>query len=324
MRRLTLTQHQINLGLMISLCVTSFAQTLIFYVKGGQSQFIAFGSGGLILLVLSITYWRGWEPARYLTVLTLLSFVVNFLEEPFLSQSIAPEIFLPPVVALILVEPIWVIIVGMLVIAGVGLRSGGDTVYLVPDNLVTYIMVVGGMVLSRLAVDNAHRLSEANERANQAQAAAEQRAEMLDQRNQELHALLVENTIQRDAIHDLTVPLLPIADQMLVLPLVGTLDDNRLLQIKARALQTIHERKAHTLIIDVTGVTIIDTPVARRMIALFNAVNLLGARVVLVGIRSEVAQTLIQLEVDLSALTIARDVQAALAQVWDKTAVPRR
>ncbi|WP_129630707.1 STAS domain-containing protein [Candidatus Oscillochloris fontis] len=313
MNTIALTQRQINLGLLIFLSVSSLAQALIFVIKGGQNQIIAFGIGGIILLVLCIAYWRGWEPARYLAVITVVGFVASFLQEPFLSQSMAPEIFLPPVVALILAEPIWVVATGVLLLTVVGLRTGGETTYLEIDNLITYMMVVVGMVLSRLSVDTARRLSEANERANQARVAADQRAEALAQRNEELHALLVENAAQRNAIRDLTVPLLPIADQVLVLPLVGTLDNERLGFIEERALKTIHERHVSTLIIDLTGITVVDTDVARRLIVLVNAVNLLGTQVLLAGIRSEVAQTLVELRIDFGRLTIVRDIHAALA-----------
>jgi rsbT co-antagonist protein RsbR len=317
---LRLSQRQINFGLMIFLTLTCFAQE-VFFVSIGNPLVVAYGIATLVCAALALAYRRGWEPARFAIVITSVVLIAVFLEEPFLTHNLALEIFFPPVVALILTRPVWVVGSGVLLIGLIAVRTGGQTNYLSFDNLVTYFMIIGGMVFSRLAIDNAERLAEANTQAESARSEAEQRAIELEQRNAELQSLLAENAAQREAIRELNVPLLPVANDTLVLPLVGLLDATRLLLVQERMLATVYERRAHAVIIDVTGVPMIDAQAAHGLAELIQAVRLLGARVLLVGIRSNVAEALVGLELELNELSVDRDVQAALAHLWGTTSV---
>ncbi len=88
----------------------------------------------------------------------------------------------------------------------------------------------------------------------------------------------------------------------------------RLLHMQERTLERISETGARRLVIDVTGVPIVDTLVAQGLISIVQMARLLGATVTLVGIRPEVAQTLVQLGVQIGDVQTFRDLQAALAQ----------
>lgn len=126
--------------------------------------------------------------------------------------------------------------------------------------------------------------------------------------------LLSENALQRAAIRELSVPILPVSGSTLVIPLVGVFDTPRLLHMQERTLERISETGARRLVIDVTGVPIVDTLVAQGLISIVQMARLLGATVTLVGIRPEVAQTLVQLGVQIGDVQTFRDLQAALAQ----------
>jgi PAS domain S-box-containing protein len=117
-------------------------------------------------------------------------------------------------------------------------------------------------------------------------------------------ALLQEQIIraQQDALAELSTPLLMISDTTMVMPLVGTVDSRRVGQIMDTLLNGVAASRASTVIMDITGVAIVDTQVANAFIRASQAVSLLGAQVVLTGIRPEVAQTLVQLGVDLRAI----------------------
>lgn len=124
--------------------------------------------------------------------------------------------------------------------------------------------------------------------------------------------LLEENEQQRQAIRELSVPVLPIDAHTLVMPLIGALDSQRLIDAQDQALGAIERTHARRLLLDITGVPVVDTQVAKGVIELVHAARLLGAQVVLVGIRPEVAQTVIGLGLDLRDIPTYADLQVAL------------
>ena len=126
--------------------------------------------------------------------------------------------------------------------------------------------------------------------------------------------LIHENDRQRATIRDLSVPILPIGQATLLLPLVGELDAVRLEFVRDQALKAIHHSSARTLLIDITGVTMLDQQVANGLIVLGQAAGLLGVEVALVGVRAEAANILVGLNIDVARLRTYRDLEVALAQ----------
>jgi rsbT co-antagonist protein RsbR len=118
---------------------------------------------------------------------------------------------------------------------------------------------------------------------------------------------------QRTIVRDLSVPVIPISATTLVLPLVGALDSDRLEHLQARALQAVEHRRARALVLDITGVPVVDSLVAEGLLGVVRAAQLLGATVMLVGIRPEVAQTIVELGLPFGAIHTFSDLQAALA-----------
>lgn len=118
---------------------------------------------------------------------------------------------------------------------------------------------------------------------------------------------------QRAVISALHVPILPLTEAALVLPLVGTLDGERLRLAQERALQAIQERAARYLLLDITGVPLIDTQVAQGLIEVVRATQLLGCQVVLVGIRPEVAQSIVGLGLDFGTIMVQSTLQSGIA-----------
>ncbi|HJZ50359.1 MAG TPA: substrate-binding domain-containing protein [Roseiflexaceae bacterium] len=117
---------------------------------------------------------------------------------------------------------------------------------------------------------------------------------------------------QRSMIQELSTPIIPISDQIMVLPLIGTIDSARAHQIMESMLTTISQRQAAVLIIDITGVAVVDTSVAHHLLQAARAAQLLGTLVILVGISPEVAQTVVQLGVDLSGIPTYSSLQFGL------------
>lgn len=118
---------------------------------------------------------------------------------------------------------------------------------------------------------------------------------------------------QQAALRELSTPLIPLSDEVLLMPLIGMIDALRAQQILETLLQGMTDHRAKTVIMDITGVQIVDTHVANALIQAAQAVRLLGARVVLTGIRPEVAQTLVGLGVDLGTIVTYSSLQSGIA-----------
>ena len=129
----------------------------------------------------------------------------------------------------------------------------------------------------------------------------------------EQERLLAENRQQRETIREMSVPVLPVTDSTLVMPLVGDLDSERLRRLQDQALKAIEHSSARTLILDITGVPIVDSQIAQGLIAVVQAARLLGTEVLLVGIRPEVAQAIVALGLNLLGLRTYNDLQSALS-----------
>lgn len=118
---------------------------------------------------------------------------------------------------------------------------------------------------------------------------------------------------QEARLHELASPLIPIADTVVLMPLIGTMDSGRAQQMMETLLTGVAQQNAHLAIIDITGVSVIDTQVAQALIQTAQAVKLLGAQVMLTGIRPQVAQTLVQLGADLPGIVTYGTLQSGIA-----------
>ncbi len=117
---------------------------------------------------------------------------------------------------------------------------------------------------------------------------------------------------QRQALRELSTPIVPISDEIIAMPLTGSIDTARAQQIMEALLTAISHYQAEVVIIDITGVPVVDTGVANHLLQTAQAARLLGARVVLTGIAPEVAQTIVSLGVDLSSIVTRGDLQSGI------------
>jgi rsbT co-antagonist protein RsbR len=134
-------------------------------------------------------------------------------------------------------------------------------------------------------------------------------------RSDEQARLLGEIQQQRITLRELSVPVIPISASTLIMPLVGALDSLRLQHIQEQALRALEHKSARYLVLDITGVPIVDSQVAQGLISVVQAARLLGAQVLLVGIRPEVAQAIVGLGLDLREIYTTSDLQSALSHI---------
>ncbi len=118
----------------------------------------------------------------------------------------------------------------------------------------------------------------------------------------------------RNAMAELTTPILEIWDDVLAMPVIGVVDSRRSADMMERLLREVEHKQCRFVIIDITGVEVIDTATADHFIKIVNAVGILGARCVLTGARGAVAQTLASLGMDLGPLVTLRNMKHALRE----------
>lgn len=106
-------------------------------------------------------------------------------------------------------------------------------------------------------------------------------------------------SLQRMALQELSAPLIPVIDRITIMPLIGTIDTDRAKLIMENLLEGVIRHNAEVVLIDITGVPVVDTMVAHHIIQAADAVRLIGSTCILVGIRPEIAQTIVNLGIDL-------------------------
>jgi rsbT co-antagonist protein RsbR len=141
---------------------------------------------------------------------------------------------------------------------------------------------------------------------------------VLEQTREELHDKSEQLDAQRRTIRELGTPILPVHEGVLVMPLVGIIDSNRATQVMETLLEAISAHQADIVILDITGVPLVDTSVANYILQAARATRLIGARVVLVGIGAEIAQTMVHLGVDLSDIMTLANLQEGLQYAFEQ------
>ena len=123
---------------------------------------------------------------------------------------------------------------------------------------------------------------------------------------------------QITALEEISSPIVPIYTGILVLPMIGSIDSRRAGQVMEGLLEGINTYSADVVILDITGVPVIDTGVANYLLQAARAARLLGSTVVLVGIGAEIAQTIVQLGIDLTGIVTRANLQSGIEYALSK------
>jgi rsbT co-antagonist protein RsbR len=119
---------------------------------------------------------------------------------------------------------------------------------------------------------------------------------------------------QQDAIRELSTPVLPVRERLLILPIIGVLDGERARQLTEQLLRGIRTHRAKVVVIDITGAPDVDANVANHLVQTVEASRLMGASVIITGLSPTIAQTLVTLGVDLSKIHTIGDLQGGLEE----------
>jgi len=119
---------------------------------------------------------------------------------------------------------------------------------------------------------------------------------------------------QADAIRELSTPVLQVRERLLILPIIGVLDDQRADQLTEQLLGGIRRHRAKVVVIDITGVPEITAEVANHLVQAVDASRLMGAGVIITGLSPEIAQTLVTIGVDLTKMNTVGDLQGGIEE----------
>lgn len=119
---------------------------------------------------------------------------------------------------------------------------------------------------------------------------------------------------QREAMRELPTPVLQVRERLLIIPVVGVLESNRARQLTEQLLDSISATRAKAVLMDITGVPIVDSKVANHLLHTVSAARLMGATVILTGLSPQIAQALVAIGVDLSHVKTTVDLQSGLEE----------
>ena len=119
---------------------------------------------------------------------------------------------------------------------------------------------------------------------------------------------------QQEAIRVLSTPVLQVRERLLILPIIGVIDPQRARQLTEQLLRGIRTNRAKVVVIDITGVPVMDANVANHLVQTVDATRLLGATVIITGLSPEIAQTLVTIGVDLGKMNTVGDLQGGIEE----------
>ena len=119
---------------------------------------------------------------------------------------------------------------------------------------------------------------------------------------------------QQEAIRELSTPVLQVRERLLILPIIGLIDPQRARQLTEQLLRAIRANRAKVVVIDITGVAAMDANVANHLVLTVESARLLGAMVIVTGLSPEIAQTLVNIGVDLGKMNTVGDLQGGIEE----------
>ncbi len=176
----------------------------------------------------------------------------------------------------------------------------------VPAQVDTGAVLISRDNVSEAAIESLQALAGLTDDLIRARAEAEAMNAQLQRQSQEI----IE--VQRQALRELSTPIVPISEEIVAMPLIGSIDTARSQQIMEALLIAISRYQAQVVIIDITGVPVVDTGVANHLLQTAQAAGMLGSQVVLTGIAPEVAHTIVSLGVELRGLATRSNLQSGI------------
>jgi rsbT co-antagonist protein RsbR len=254
----------------------------------------------------------GWLLSLGLLAATLIALPIDTLSKPIMLVFVIPLL-----VAGFVVSSQAVVLTGILLIITLAARlltQHNDLPAAIVIGLFSLITGLLWIILRELE----HSLERANKSTEEAELARSETAaqhEKTMQSNQDLQTAYTQQQQLLDTIQELETPIMPLNDNLLIVPLIGHVDSRRAQNINERVLGAVHAQRSAFVILDISGVTVVDTQVAQHIHQLIQSLKLLGASVTVTGIKPEVATTMIGLGIDFGAAETAGSLQEGFQRI---------
>jgi rsbT co-antagonist protein RsbR len=254
----------------------------------------------------------GWILSLGLLAATMIALPLDSLNKPIMLAYVIPLL-----VAGFVVSSQAVVLSGILLIITLAARLFTQASDL-PAPLIIGLFSLITCLLWIILRDLEHSLEQANQSTAEAELARAETAaqhEKTMQSNQELQTAYTQQQNLLDTIQELETPIMPLNDNLLIVPLIGHVDSRRAQNINDRVLGAVHAQRSAFVILDISGVTVVDTQVAQHIHQLIQSLKLLGASVTVTGIKPEVATTMIGLGIDFGAAETAGSLQEGFQRI---------
>lgn len=227
-------------------------------------------------------------------------------------------------------QQIWMMVaiflIGSLLLVGISVGVTRSIVVSLARLTTSASLIAGGNYGHRIALGTGGEIARLGSSFNHMAASVQERQEQVQQQQETIaqRAVELERTLEalpqtvgeRDeltsAIREMANPVLPVAPGTLVMPLIGAIDSERAAQLNSSLLGAVERHRARITILDVTGLPLIDTQVARALLDTTYAARLLGSTIILVGMRPELAQTIVGLGIELPYIITLADLQSGI------------
>lgn len=312
-----LNHRMVNLSLLIFEFVLSAIGLLYFVVTA--TDFPA--QRGLMIFLpiaaaLIVAAWRNWRWTNVINVLIASLLTVTLLVNPVTDHVFAPIVFAPMALALVITSATWTGIVALGVLGTLIARAGGQGTYSQIDNIISYVFIAGCLYIGRRLLEQAQiNVTDALNNATNERLSAEHYAREARQHAATLEERTTDQQRLLDTLVALETPAIEVAEHVLLAPIVGYLEPHRVEALIRRLLHDIADRRVHTLLLDISGLTLVDARVAATLDQLTQAVRLLGANVIISGITPQSATVLSEHAVNLHTVTISPTPYTALKLV---------
>jgi len=265
----------------------------------------------------------GWILSLGLLAAMLIALPLDSLTKPIMLAYVIPLL-----VAGFVVSSQAVILTGVILIITLAIRlfTQDHGLGIQPAVVIGLFSVLTGLlwIILRDLEFSLERAQKSTEEAEHARSETASQHERTIKSNEELQLAYSQQQQLLDTIQELETPIMPLNDNLLIVPLIGHVDSRRAQNINERVLGAVHTQRSAFVILDISGVTVVDTQVAQHIHQLIQSLKLLGASVTVTGIKPEVATTMIGLGIDFGAAQTAGSLQEGFQRITNQEQTWRR
>jgi anti-anti-sigma regulatory factor len=308
-------------GLIATIIVATLGMLIIGLV-GMDIRNIALSAVALIFFGgLLAAHLRGWRYSPHATVIAAVAFTIAGNPPSITMYQLSFTVLIPSVLAAMFLPWYWTVGAFLVCVGGVGAQTGFTGPLFRADSMLLALIVVVGSAAAGAFGRSAQRTAE--ERADLLaveKGRAEAQARELAEANELMETQLDQQQQLLDLVATLETPAVQVAEGVLLVPVIGHIDNRRAQSLTQKLLQEVYAQRARFVIFDVAGVAVMDTTVAHAVLNTMRAIRLLGCVVILSGISADVAMALTHLGVNLDEMRTVRTPQEALVSIVESRA----